>query len=204
MRPLRLLTTGVAAAWLTGCISVLPKAAPEQLYSFGGATTPASAQARQPLFTVEALPITFNRAAAGDRLLTMTGNEAAYIKGARWDVGAQDLFEQALTNAFGADSGPARLMARGEPVKADYFLKLEVRTFEARYLQGQGAAPTVVVTVYAALSRPGTASLAADHLFSASVPAAENRVSAITSAYDQAVTQSLGELVKWVDARGAA
>jgi cholesterol transport system auxiliary component len=203
MRAVSLLAA-CAAALLSGCISLLPKTQPAQLYSFGGAMTPANAQAPQPRFMVEAQPITFERAAAGDRILTMTGNEAAYIKGARWDIGAQYLFEQALTNAFAADPGPARLMARGEAVKPDYFLKLEVRTFEARYVQGQGAAPTVVVTVYAALSQPGSAALAADHLFTASVPAAENRVGAITSAYDQAVTRSLGELAKWVDARGAA
>ena len=187
---------------LGGCISLLPKAAPAQLYSFGGQMTPAPAQASQPRFAVEALPITFNRAAAGDQILTMTGNQAAYIKGARWVTGAQYLFESALTNAFGADPGPARLKARGEAARADYYLKLEVRTFEVRYLQGQGAAPIVVVTVYAALNKSGERSLAGDHLFTASVPAADNRVGAITAAFDQAATQSLGELTRWVDTRG--
>lgn len=203
MRYLALLATGLIGASLCGCISVLPKAAPAQLYSFGEGMTPTAPETARPRFAVEALPITFNRASAGDRILTMTGNEAAYIKGARWDTGAEYLFESALTNAFGADGGSARLMARGEQVHPDYLLKLEVRSFEARYLQGQGAAPTVVVTIYAALSRPGERVLAADHLFTASVPAADNRVGAITTAYDQAVTQTLGPLARWVDAKGA-
>jgi cholesterol transport system auxiliary component len=204
MRYLALLAAGTMAAALAGCISVLPKAAPAQLYSFGEGMAPrAVAQTGQPRFAVEALPISFNRASASDRILTMTGNQAAYIKGARWDTGAEYLFEAALTNAFGADGGAARLMARGEQVRPDYLLKLEVRTFETRYLQGLGAPPTVVVSVYAVLSKPGDRILAADHLFTASVPAADNRVGAITTAYDQAVTQTLGNLTGWVDARGA-
>lgn len=202
MRYLVPLAVAALAASLGGCISLLPKTPPAQLYSFGGQMTAAAPETSQPRFAVDALPITFNRAAAGDGILTMTGNEAAYIKGARWDTSAQYLFESALTNAFGADPGPARLMARGEAARADYYLKLEVRTFEARYLQGQGAAPTVVVTVYAALSKSGDRSVTADRLFTASVPAADNRVGAITAAFDQAVTQSLGQLTKWVDARG--
>ena len=192
----------LAAVSLTGCISVLPKAPPAQLYSFGESMPAATAAPAQPRFAVEALPINFDRPAAGDRILTMTGNEAAYIKGARWDVGAQYLFESALTNAFAADGGAARLVARGEQVRPDYFLKLDVRTFEARYTQGQGAAPTVMVTVNATLSRNGDRAIAADHLFTASVPASDNRVGAITSAYDQAVTRTLGELARWVDGKG--
>ncbi|HEY2177267.1 MAG TPA: ABC-type transport auxiliary lipoprotein family protein [Caulobacteraceae bacterium] len=112
------------------------------------------------------------------------------------------MFESALTNAFAADAGPARLIARGEQTRPDYVLKLEVRTFEARYLGGQGAAPTAVVTVYAALSRNGDRAISADHVFTASVPASENRVGAITAAYDRAVTQTLSQLARWVDTKG--
>ena len=202
MRYLALLTAGAVAASLAGCISVLPKVAPAQLYSFGGSMPPATSQTSQPRFAVEALPISFNRASASDRILTITGDEAAYIKGARWDTGAVYLLESALTNAFTADGGAARLMATGEQVRPDYLLKLEVRNFEARYLQGQGAAPTVVVTIYASLSKPGERVLTADHVFTASVPAAENRIGAITNAFDQAVTQTLGSLAKWADAKG--
>jgi cholesterol transport system auxiliary component len=95
-------------------------------------------------------------------------------------------------------------MARGEAVRPDYFLKLDVRTFEARYVNGQGAAPTIVVEVYAALSRPSDRSLTGEHTFTVSVPASENRVSAIAAAFDQAVGQVLGQLVKWVDSQAVA
>jgi cholesterol transport system auxiliary component len=197
----RVLAVALAAAALTGCISVLPKAVPAQLYTFGVAAPPATAAGGQ--FAVEELPISFERAAATDRILTITGDEAAYIKGGRWMTGAPDLFEAAVTRAFAADGGRARLMARGEAARPDFLLKLDVRTFEVRYDHGLGAPPTVDLEVYAALSRAGERSLVAERLFTSRVPATENRASAIAQAFDTATSQSLGELAKWVDARGA-
>jgi len=77
-----------------------------------------------------------------------------------------------------------------------------VRTFEARYLNGPDAAPTVVVDVHAALDKTVDRTLAGDRSFRAQVTASDNRVGAIANAYDQAVAKVLGELVAWVDARG--
>ncbi len=190
---------------LGGCVSLFPKAAPAQLYRFDAAVTAPERPAApaQSRFAVQALIIDFNRSATGDQILTVSGNEAAYIKGARWVNGASTLFEQALANAFDASQGPARLMAQGEPVRPDYFLKLDVRVFEARYLQGRGSPPTIVVEVYAALSQPADRTLLGQRLFAASIPATDDRVSAIAAAFDQAVAHVLGQLIKWVDAKGA-
>jgi cholesterol transport system auxiliary component len=196
----------VAILLLGGCVSLLPKQEPAQLYRFGAQANaaPQTAGAPQARFEVQLLPIDFNRSSSGDLILTIDGNQAAYIKGARWVSAASTLFEQALTGAFAADQGPARLMARGELVRPDYFLKIEVRTFETRYLQGPGGPPTVVVVVNAAISQPAGRALLNGRMFTATVPASENRVGAIAAAYDQAVTQVLGQVVQWVDAKGAS
>ena len=189
---------------LGGCVSLLPKQQPAQLYRFGAQANATPQAAAGPRFEVQLLPIDFNRSSSGDLILTINGNQAAYIKGARWVSTASTLFEQALTGAFVADQGPARLMARGELVRPDYFLKIEVRTFEARYLQGPGGPPTVVVVVNAAISQAAGHALVNGRVFTANVPASENRVSAIATAYDQAVAQVLGQVVQWVDAKGAS
>ncbi|HEY1415938.1 MAG TPA: ABC-type transport auxiliary lipoprotein family protein [Caulobacteraceae bacterium] len=192
------------AGLLAGCVSLFPKETSVQLYRFGGNLTPVQQPPAAPntTFAVAALPIIFYGPAAGDQILTTTGDEAAYIKGERWVTSASSLFEQALANSFGATPGPARLLSRGEPVPPDLYLKLDVRTFEARYVQGQGAAPTIEVAVNAALSVPAGASVSAEKLFSASVPADANRGSRIAAAFDQAVTQVLRALVEWVDTKG--
>jgi cholesterol transport system auxiliary component len=192
-----------AASVLAGCISLFPKAEPAQLYRFG-ATAPQvqTTASGEPGFGVFLTVTGFDLAASGDRILTVNGTQAAYIKGARWVTSSVGLFDSALQHAFDADQGPARLVDGGEVAQADYLLKLDVRTFEARYGNGQTAAPTIVVEVHAALDRTRDRIVMGDRSFKASVTASDNRVGAIAQAFDQGVAQVLGELVAWVDARG--
>ena len=192
-----------AASLLAGCISLFPKTDPAQLYRFG-ATTPQvqAATAGEPGFGILLMATGFDRAAAGDRILTVTGTQAAYIKDARWVTSSVALFDSALHRAFDADQGPARLVDRAEIARIDYVLTLDVRTFEARYDHGQDAAPTIVVAVHAALDRTRDRTVVGDRSFTASVTASDNRVGAIAQAFDRAVAEVLGELVAWVNARG--
>jgi cholesterol transport system auxiliary component len=201
----RALAAAMLAGLLSGCISVLPKEAPAQLYRFGDFATaaPPPATPTTPGFTVEALPISFDRPAAGDAILTRTGEEAAYIKGSRWVGSAQSLFESAVSRAFVAAGGPVRLISRGEPSRPDYLLKLDVLRFEAHYDQGPGAAPTIVIEMNATLSHSGDHALAGERLFEAKVTAEANRAGAIAVGYDQATLKVLTDLVAWVAAKGA-
>jgi cholesterol transport system auxiliary component len=192
-----------ATSLLAGCISLFPKSDPAQLYRFG-ATTPQVPETATdgPRFGVFLTTTGFDRAAAGDRILTVTGTQAAYSKDARWVPSSVALFDSALQRTFDADQGPARLVDRAEIARIDYVLKLDVRTFEARYDHGQAAAPTIVVEVHAALDRTRDRIVVSDRSFKAAVTASENRVGAIAQAFDQAVAEALGELVAWVNARG--
>ena len=197
------LLLAAAANLLAGCISLFPKAEPVQLYRFG-ATTPQLQEiaSGEPSFGVLLMATGFDRAAASDRILTVTGTQAAYIKGARWVTSSVALFDSALQRAFDADQGPARLVDHAGIAQTDYVLTLDVRTFEARYDHGQAASPTIVVELHAALDRTHDRILVGDRRFKASITASDNRVGAIAQAFDQAVAQVLGELVVWVDARG--
>lgn len=203
MRPVVLLLV-LAGVALSGCVSLLPKAAPAQLYRFGEALPTATPASPSPSrFTVQMLPIDFDRASAGDLILTVSGDEAAYIKGARWITSAASEFEGAVVTAFARDQGAARMMARGEAVRPDFQLKLSVRHFEVRYAHGRAAPPDIAVEVYAALSRAEDRTLVGERTFTASIPASDNRMGAIARAFNQAVGQVLGEMAKWVDAAGS-
>ena len=208
MSPIRTLGRGlgvaVVCAAASACISLFPKENPTQLYRFGTSPPAPAAQAGGPRFTIVDPTVEFDREAAGDRILTVTGDEAAYIKGSRWVSSASTLFESALENAFFADAGAARLMARGEVGHGDYALRLDVREFDARYDHGAGAAPQVVVRLHADLSRLDGRTLAGEHTFEARIDAKENRAGAIAEAFNQAVAKVLDELVTWVDARGGS
>jgi len=196
------LAAGLAlAAGLGGCISLFPKAEPAQLYQFGQ-NQPAAAAAQPAAAEGQAAgvvmgPIGFPRAAIGDQILTVTGNQAAYIKGARWVAPASVLFQEATERSFDRLGRQARLLQRGEIGAARALLRLDVRAFEADY-SAPGAVPTVSVIVHASLSRPNGVILD-ERTFQSSQPAAENRVSAIVAAFDQATTQVLTEVVGWTD-----
>ncbi|MBO9544429.1 ABC-type transport auxiliary lipoprotein family protein [Caulobacter sp.] len=188
---------------LSGCISVFPKAKPASLYRFGEAEVSVPKGPPGAMFGVLKTPSSFTRAAAGDRILTSTNGEMAYIADARWVSPAFVLFEEATARAFENDPGRARLIGRGEVAKADMMLRLEVRTFEADYVNGPKAAPEVVVRVRGVLNRSQDRALIGDQIFEARVKAADNRVGAIVPAFDQATAKVLGDVVAWVNGSGS-
>lgn len=196
----------LAGISLAGCISLFPKEIPSQLYRFGFDAAPVdrpSAPAAGNV-AIQAAPTGFDRPAAGDAILAITGEQAAYLKGARWVAPAPTLFDDAVTHAFDANPGPARLITRGEGTRPDYLMKLDVRTFELHYDQGLGEPPTVVIELFAALTRASDRSPTGERFFRAAVPASENRAGAITEGFDRAMRKILGDLVAWANERAVA
>ncbi|WP_240633809.1 ABC-type transport auxiliary lipoprotein family protein [Caulobacter flavus] len=200
--------SGLALAALTlglsGCISVFPKTEPSGMYRFGTTAPAVSKGPPGAMFGVLKAPTVFTRPSAGDRILTTSsGGEAAYVAGARWIAPASVQFDEALSRAFDADPGRARLIGRGEVAKAQMVLRLEVRTFEAAYVNGPKAPPEIIVQVRGVISRTGDRALVGDQVFEAKVKAADNRVGPIVAAFDEANAKVIGDLVGWINAAGA-
>lgn len=198
----KVLAATAVALSLSACISVFPESKPVGLYRFGQAEVGVPKGPAGAAFGVLKAPTVFTRASAGDRILTISKGEVAYIADARWVSPAFVLFEEAVANAFQTEPGRARLIGRGEVSKADLALRLEVRAFETQYVNGPKAAPEVVVRVRGVLNRNQDRALVSDQVFEARVKAADNRVSAIVSAYDQATAKVLSEVVTWVNDAG--
>ena len=189
------------AVSLSGCISVFPKATPVQLYRLGQAAAPPAAAAPQGLVLAKA-PTLFPPDAAGDRLLTVNGPEAAFIADARWLEPASVMFDEAITAAFDQPGSP-RLATRGENLATGGTLRLEVRRFQVDYDHGAAGAPTVEITVNAVLVRNADRSAAAEKLFEIRQPADDNRVGAIVTAYNAAVAQAAGQIRDWTSLNAA-
>jgi cholesterol transport system auxiliary component len=189
-----------AVAALGACITLFPNTKPSQLYRFDAQVQPAAASGAP--VAIRAGVIDFDPAAAGDRILTVDGDQVAYIQDGRWAIPASQLFQQALEHGFNAGGG-ARLVDISEASQAKYRLRLQVTEFEARYLAGPKSAPTVVVRLRATLDRPD-GSMVTGQPFEASVPATDDRVTAIVQAYDAAVSKVVGDLVAWVGQNDAA
>jgi cholesterol transport system auxiliary component len=83
------LVAGVLAGGLGGCVSLLPKAKPAQLYRFGAAdSTPpdGAVESRSGADKIGVVlgTVGFPRASTSDGILTVTGDQTAYIAGVRW------------------------------------------------------------------------------------------------------------------------
>ena len=206
-RPIAIaLATPLLALALSGCISVLPKTKPDQLYTFGhGTEASAAPQAAlgQGAAGVLLAAVVFPRAATGDGILTMTGAQNAYIAESRWVGPASVLFREATELAFDRLAQRTRLIARGETGRDALVLRLDVRDFEALYPGGPNTTPVIAVSVRARLSRPdGTA--VDDKTFDVRTPASDNRVGPIVGAFDRATTDVLKGVVSWTDQAVAA
>ena len=212
-RPHNARTAALLGGWLGlsalgGCISLLPKQAPVQLYQFGR-MPPPSAQAStsvgrgQDKLGVSLSQVSLPRAATGDAILTTRGEEAAYLAGARWLSPAALMWQEDAEQAFAAQAQRVRLVARSELGAASVLLRLDVAEFDARYDPAGAGPPVVVVSLRATLARPDAGRLVQQG-FTVRRAASQDRVSAIVSAYDQAVQDALAQVVGWTDAQTLA
>lgn len=187
----------LAAASLSGC-ALLSSPDPVQLYRFGDAAGPVATPVASPV-QIKLRALEMPQASQGDRLLGVTGSEAAYIAGARWVSPALMLYSDALETRFGSQARTVRLIGRRELTPTTRLLDVDVRAFETRY-DYAGAAPTVVITVRARLLRFPERTVVSEQTFTVSQPAGENRVSAIVEAYDLATRDVNTQIVAWTDA----
>lgn len=198
-RPFGLAASIGAALALAGCISLFPKAPPVQLYRFDpdvSASAPTAASARRTI-SVRESPLDFASGGSGDRIMTVRGNEIAYIAGARWDEPADRLFQNAVARAFSQTGGPVRLVEPGQPSAAQYRLSVEVTRFEVDY--GGGAAPQIQVTVKATLTRESDLSFVGEQTFDVTQPAEADRVGAIVDAFKAATAKAVQDLAGWAN-----
>ncbi|QTN19013.1 membrane integrity-associated transporter subunit PqiC [Brevundimonas sp. AJA228-03] len=191
-----LATAGVAVA-LSGC-ALLSSPDPVQLYRFGSPDAVAIQPAAEPV-QVKLRAVEFPQESQGDRLLGVTGTEAAYIKGARWVSPASQLYADSLEGAFAGQARAVRLIGRRELTPTTRVLDIDVRSFETRYDEA-GGVPTVVLSARARLLRFPERTVEAEQSFEVRQPATGNRIATIVDAYDVATRDLNARIVAWTDA----
>ena len=195
---IRPLAATVAMMALSAC-ALLSTPDPVQTYRFGGAPAATSAAAVASPVQVTLRRVEFPEAVEGDKLLGVTGTEAAYIAGARWVSPAADLYMESIENAFAAQATRVRLIGPRELTRGQRSLDIDVRSFEARY-DAPGATPTIVVTARARMLVLPERTVSAERVFTVEQPATANRVSSIVEAFDLATRDLNTQIVAWTDA----
>ncbi|MEG2498343.1 ABC-type transport auxiliary lipoprotein family protein [Brevundimonas sp.] len=201
---IRILTPMVVlavTATLSGC-AVLKTPDPVQTYRFGAAPVFARTETAphcEPI-PVSLRRIDFDNAARGDRLLTVTGAETAYIGTARWVSQAETLFHSSLEDAFAAGAPCVRL-ASGAFARDGLLLSVDVRRFETVYAAA-GAVPDVRVSVAVHLTNRER-DVVASNRFDSVESAGENRVASIVAAYERANADVTRKIVEWTATEAA-
>jgi cholesterol transport system auxiliary component len=124
-------------------------------------------------------------------------SDGAYsvLRGARWSERAPDLVQSALLRSF-EDSGRIRGVVRSESgVRADYYLLVELRAFEADYTRGDP--PEATVVLHAKLVRTVGMDVVDAHLFSEREPAKGGDAAAIVAAFDRAAARAIPAVRDW-------
>lgn len=191
---------GVAVA-LTGCVTLLPKTKPAQLYRFGytpemveqkaeAAGTAGRAVGMAPTGIVFGT-VTFPQDSAGDRIVTVEGSEVAYVAEARWTSAASGLFKDAISTGFARGGQTVTLEPRG-PTAANFRLDISVRKFETDYKRNR---PTVSVALDARLIRLSDRMVVGQKFISADIPVRKSDMSLMADGYNQATTQVVTSLI---------
>ncbi|WP_443750630.1 ABC-type transport auxiliary lipoprotein family protein [Asticcacaulis solisilvae] len=201
-----LMTAGIA---LSGCVNVLPKTKPIQLYRFGYAPevkksdkdeAPVAPPVNGAAMPVQLGQIDFPQEAGSDRVLTTEGNEVAYAGGARWAAPASELFQDAVKEGFSRSATTVRLDRRGGS-NTSYRLEMVVHHFESAYKRGR---PTVSIALDARLVRLSDRSVVGQRYITADVGVRHNDMSLMADAYDQATTEVVQALVGFTQETVAA
>ncbi len=199
----------IAGLSLSGCINVLPKTKPIQLYRFGYApeakktdkdTAPVAVPVNGAAIPVQLGQIDFPQEAAGDRVLTTEGNEVAYASGSRWAAPASELFQDAIKEGFSRSATTVRLDRRGSSTSS-YRLDMIVHHFESAYKRGK---PTVSIELDARLIRLSDRVVVGQRYITADVGVRHSDMSQMAEAYDQAATEVVQALVGFTQETVAA
>ena len=186
---------------LGGCLGALVGGGqPDGLYRFGDARDMGAVQRDTvPRRSLLVMPIRFPASAAGDRLLTVAGNEAAYLKDVRWMSPAPILFRDALNATLRRRVPDLSLADRATAAGADTVLTIEVESFAASYDRGIAAPATIHIAGVASLVNSGSRTVVARKSFAQAITASADTVTAIVAAIDLACRNSTVELADWTN-----
>ena len=188
---------------LAGCVSVLKSGPPDNLYRFGIVEDPAH---EAHIIERDKKPVTLGRVRFapeidGDRILTAHGDTVLYIKDACWVASVPGLFTQAVMRRFEQATSSVRLLPAAARGNGAPLLHLTIDRFEADYRGNaqKSDAPTIRVSGSATLVDSASLQPIASRRFTVDERASASSQSAITSAFDRAVSHYTLQILEWCE-----
>jgi len=181
---------------LGGCNLLLPAPAP-QLYRLTPqiADVPSGARAGSQL--VVSTPVAPESLNTERIALTRDRRTLDYFAGAAWTDRAPLMLQGLMIDAF-QDSGLVAAVGRdSSDISADYRLETNLRDFQASYTGADQPLPMIVVSMGVQLVRLTDHRVVGHVRTTKEVPAARNSLDNIVEAFDAAVGDVIGEIIRW-------
>ncbi len=181
--------------FLSACSSLLGSAGPApDLYTLSPVTAAPAGIARAPWQLLIEEPTAIGGLEANRIAVQRTPNEIRYFADVRWVERATRMIQGLLVESFEHTGAVAAVDRYSVGPRADYILKAELRDFQAE-LFNNTKIPTVHVRLTVRMVRAGRQQTVWMHDFSARVTAKASNASDVVAAFDQALSQVMGEIV---------
>jgi len=197
MRLTRTFLLGATIA-LSGCVSLLPEPAPADVVYRLSATSEGVPQSQ----TAKVIRIDRPRAASvfqgKDVVVSPDGRRLASASQAKWAESIPDMIQNSFVDVLAERAGLVGVIP-SSGARTDTRVHLTIKSFEARFDQGEGSAPMAVVHYAATLSNASNRNLLGTFDIRKTVRSSDIRVSTIVEAMDNANQQALNAIADWLE-----
>lgn len=187
-----------AAFILSGCVSLIPDAAPADVVYRLSAANEGVAQSP----TAKVIRIDRPRAASvfqgQDVVVSPDGRRLASAAQAKWAEPIPDMVQNSFVDILAQRPGLVGVIP-SSGARTDTRVHLTIKSFEARFDQGEGTAPMAVVHYAVTLSNASNRNLLSTFDVKKMVRSSDIRVSTIVEAMDNANQQALNEITDWLE-----
>jgi cholesterol transport system auxiliary component len=191
---LRALALGCAALG-GGCSGLLHSSVqPEQTYYLRAAPAAGPAAALGASLRV-GHPLPAPGLESTHIMLVQPDHRMNFYSGSRWPAPVADVLEALAVETLRGSGAWSSVEDSTSPFPSDFLLQIAVRRFEADYTAG-GAVPEVHVMFDCIIGRREGRDVVATFVVSGSAAAADNRMSAVVAAFEQAAGSALTSLAQ--------
>lgn len=195
---LKLCLVAALLASSPACVSLFPEpAAAPTIYRLNVATEQVEKLAVTKVIRVD-MPNVPASLRGPDIAISPDGRTIAYAEGAKWEAPVPGLLQRAVIEGFD-QSAYIRAISANTGADSDFLLSIDVREFEAVFINGPKTAPQSRVVMDIVLVKAGGRTLVGNKLIKANSTASAYRIERIVEAQEDALRDAINEIVAWAE-----
>jgi len=198
MRLTKTLLLGAVTFAFSGCVSLLPAPAPaDVVYRLSAANEGVPQSPNAKVIRIDR-PKAANVLQGRDVVISPDGRRLASASQAKWAESIPDMIQNSFVDVL-AERADLVGVIPSSGARTDTRVHLTIKSFEARFDEGEDLAPMAVVHYAATLSNASNRNLLGTYDVKKTVRSSDIRVSTIVEAMDNANKQALNAIADWLE-----